>query len=173
MAYEKDLYYNFFFVGIKKKNESRLICLWSRLVAVDALVLLHPAPPQLLNVFGSEPAISRQGGLSQAQRQQPADRATVSHVPLTQISAWINSSCTNTVIASQPPDWDSRSAVQASSRSNCLSFYFNCTDPWSLCHPAYVISGISIVVIINYCCAYSTLCFLKNPLQAVVVLLTG
>lgn len=46
----------------------------SRLVAVDALVLLHPAPSQHLQVFGPQPAVSGQGRLPQAQREQPAER---------------------------------------------------------------------------------------------------
>lgn len=73
-AYEKLLYYKLFFKGIKRKDKSHLVLsARSWLVAVDALVLLHPTPPQRLDVFGSQPAVSGQGGLSQAQRQQPAD----------------------------------------------------------------------------------------------------
>lgn len=60
----------------QKEKPSHCVCLWSRLVAVDALVLLHPAPPLRLDVFGSQPAIPGQRGLSQAQRQQPAGRHT-------------------------------------------------------------------------------------------------
>lgn len=63
-----------------KKQTSHVICLWSRLVAVDTLVLLHPAPPQRLDVFGSEPAVSGQRGLTLAQRQQPTDRFAESHI---------------------------------------------------------------------------------------------
>lgn len=66
----------------KEKQKPSLLSLRSWLVAVDTLVLLHPAPSHHLDVFGSLPAVSAQGGLSQAQRQQPADRVAVSHVPL-------------------------------------------------------------------------------------------
>lgn len=52
----------------QKEKQSR-VRLW--LVAIDTLVLLHPAAPQRLDVFGSQPAVSGQSGLSQAQRQQP------------------------------------------------------------------------------------------------------
>lgn len=43
-------------------------------------MLLHPAPPQRLDVFGSEPAVSGQRGLTLAQRQQPTDRFAESHI---------------------------------------------------------------------------------------------
>lgn len=46
----------------------------SRFIAIDMLVLLHPAPPQNVDVFGSQPAISGQRGMTLAQTQQPADR---------------------------------------------------------------------------------------------------
>lgn len=72
---------NFFEVSKKTKNKIHLSGS-SRLIAVDTLVLLHPAPPQHLNVFGSQPAVSGQSGLSEAQRQQPADRIRVSRVLL-------------------------------------------------------------------------------------------
>lgn len=61
----------------RKKNPTHS-AVWSRLVAVDALVLLHPTPPQRVHVFGPQPGVSAQRGLSQAQRQQPASRGSVS-----------------------------------------------------------------------------------------------
>lgn len=56
MAYEKHLYYKLFFIfNCIKKKKKAIVCsaVWSRLIAVDTLVLLHPAPPQHLDVFGS------------------------------------------------------------------------------------------------------------------------
>lgn len=78
---------NFFCKYQKEKQKPTRLSEWSRLVAVDTLVLLHPAPPQRVHVFGSQPAVSGQRGLSQAQALQPADRVAVSHVPLRHISA--------------------------------------------------------------------------------------
>lgn len=69
----------------KKQNPSHLRLL-SRLVAIDTLVLLHPAPPQHVDVFGPQPAVSGQRGLSQAQRQQPADRVSQPHPTQTHLS---------------------------------------------------------------------------------------
>lgn len=70
------------FFRYQKEKQSHVISLSLWLVAVDTLVLLHAAPPQHLNVFGSQPAVSGQRGLSQAQRQQPADTVTVSQILL-------------------------------------------------------------------------------------------
>lgn len=59
------------FSGYQKE---RGFILWSRLVAVDVPMLLHPAPPLHVDVFGSQPGVSAQRRLSQAQRQQPVQQ---------------------------------------------------------------------------------------------------
>lgn len=60
---------NFFITNCFMKGKQQL-----RLVAVEAPVLLQPTPAQRLHVFGSSPDVPGQRRLSQAQRQQPADK---------------------------------------------------------------------------------------------------
>lgn len=73
----KNIYYKLFFSLYQKENpKSFRSSPWSRLVAVDTLVLRCPTPPQHVDVFGSQPRVSAQRGLSQTPRQQPANSHT-------------------------------------------------------------------------------------------------
>lgn len=72
---------NTFITNFLVRKMTVLLGVGSRLVAVDTLLLLHPAPPQHVDVFGSLPAVSGQRRLSQAQREQPEDRVTVNFFP--------------------------------------------------------------------------------------------
>lgn len=71
-TWKRHLLQTFFFSSIKKRGN----LVRSRFVPVDAFVLLRPAPSERVEVFGSQPRVSAQRGVSQAQRQQPTDTDT-------------------------------------------------------------------------------------------------
>lgn len=106
------------FVGfflLYQKERGVVLRPWSRFVPVNALVLLRPAPPQRVHVFGSQPRVPAQRRLSQAERQQPVSHT---HRLQTTPSSSVGYSETEAHLATTSSRW--RSSADTLSGSSFL-----------------------------------------------------